>query len=150
MKRLSTFRVAGDLFGVDVEHVQEVLRAQDTTRVPLAPAMVRGLINLRGEIVPAIDLRRRLGRPERADGSRAMNVVLRTSVGVVSLLVDGIEEVLDVEDASLEPPPPTVAAAVRELVTGVYKLRSGLLLVLSVDRAIAVDAIEEREQRERS
>src|SRR4051794_10190615 len=88
--QFSTFSLAGLLLGVEVLQVQEVIRYQEMTRVPLAPAEVRGLINLRGQIVTAIDLRRRLGLPDRAEHEQPMNVVVRTSDGVISLLVDEI------------------------------------------------------------
>ncbi|HEY9073267.1 MAG TPA: chemotaxis protein CheW, partial [Desulfobaccales bacterium] len=89
-KQFSTFVVDHLLFGVEVEKVQEVIRYQEMTRVPLAPPVVKGLINLRGQIVTAIDLRRRLGLRERATADLPMNVVIRHDDGAVSLLVDEI------------------------------------------------------------
>src|SRR3712207_9096294 len=71
--QLATFRLDGDLYGVEVEHVQEVLKSQGLTRVPLAPAAVAGLINLRGQVVTAIELRERLGRPPRPEGTDAVD-----------------------------------------------------------------------------
>lgn len=130
---LCTFELDGLLFGVDVDVVQEVMREQVLTRVPRAPAVVRGLIHLRGQIVTAIDLRVRLGleRRERA----AMNVLVRDGDGgVVSLQVDEIGDVLELEDDLLEQPPDTLAPLFRELVTGVFKLEDRLLLVLDVGR----------------
>ena len=93
-KQFSTFLVNGLFFGVDVRHVQEVIRYQEMTRVPLAPAMVQGLINLRGQIVTAIDLRRRLELAPRPADQLPMNVVVRTDDGAVSLLVDEIGDVV--------------------------------------------------------
>jgi len=136
--QLTTFWVAGHYFGVPVTVVQEVLRFQAMTRVPLAPPVVRGLINLRGQIVTAIDLRRRLGLPERAPERRPMNVVLRIEESAVSLLVDEIGEVMEVERRLFEPPPDTLRSFGRELVRGVYKLPEHLLLVLDANRAIDV------------
>src|SRR3954470_2572371 len=94
--QFSTFFVADLFFGVDVLRVQEVLRFQQMTRVPQAPEVIEGLINLRGQIVPAIDMRRRLGLPPRTGGQVPTNVVIRTDDGAVSLLVDEIGDVLDV------------------------------------------------------
>ena len=85
-----TFVLGGHHFGIDVLKVQEIIRYQEMTRVPLAPPVVRGLINLRGQIVTAIDLRRRLELPERTDGQLPVNVVVKTDDGAVSLLVDEI------------------------------------------------------------
>ena len=92
--------------------VQEVIRYQAMTRVPLAPTVVSGLINLRGQIVTAIDLRRRLGLAGPADeGLHPMNVVVRTDDGAVSLLVDEIGDVVEVTDDAFEPPPETLAGS---------------------------------------
>src|SRR5712691_1623782 len=95
-RQLCTFMVGDLFFGVEVQQVQEVIRYLPMTRVPLAPRVVEGLINLRGQIVTAIDLRRRLELPERAEGQRPMNIVVRTAGGAVSLLVDDIGEVVEV------------------------------------------------------
>jgi purine-binding chemotaxis protein CheW len=123
-------------FGVEVLKVQEVIRYQEMTRVPLANVVLRGLINLRGQIVTAIDLRRRLELAERREGSLPMNVVVRTSDGVVSLLVDEIGDVLNVEAEAFEHPPETLSGIARELITGVYKLKDRLLLVLDTEKAV--------------
>jgi purine-binding chemotaxis protein CheW len=137
-RQLCTFLLGRSLFGIDVTEVQEVIRHQDMTRVPLAPRGVRGLINLRGQIVTAIDMRTRLGMPDRQGGELPMNVVVRTADGGVSLLVDEIGDVLEVDDAAFEHAPETVASGLRESIRGVYKLPGKLLLVLDTDRAIAV------------
>lgn len=133
----STFYVDGAHYGVDALDVQEVLRHQPMTRVPLAPPEVRGLINLRGQVVIAVDLRRRLGLDVPADDARSMNLVVRTEDGPVSLLVDRIGDVLEVDADELEPTPETVTGAHRELLVGVFKLDLGLLHVLDVARATA-------------
>ncbi len=137
-RQLSTFRVADLLLGIEVERVQEVIRFQPMTRVPLAEAVVEGLINLRGQIVTAIDLRRRLDLAEREDGARPMNVVVRSDGEAVSLLVDEIGDVIEVAEELFEEPPETVRGTTRELIRGAYKLDDRLLLLLEVERAIAV------------
>jgi purine-binding chemotaxis protein CheW len=139
-KQYATFFL-GDLFlGVEVLKVQEVIRYQEMTPVPLAPDVIEGLINLRGQIVTAIDLRRRLELPARAAGSLPMNVVVRSDDGAVSLLVDEIGDVVEIDDDAYERPPETLKGVARELVTGVYKLKDRLLLVLDTDRAVALPA----------
>ena len=140
VKQYCTFVVAGQHFGVGVQDVQEVIRYQHMTRVPLASGEIGGLINLRGQIVTAIDVRRRLGLPDRPAGQRPMNVVIRTDDGAVSLLVDEIGEVLDVEPDAYEPCPETLAGVARELIAGVYKLDGRLLLVLDTTRAVGATA----------
>lgn len=134
-----TFTLDGELFGVDVTGVQEVLRQVDMTPVPLAPPDVVGLINLRGHIVTVLELRRRLGMPPRAPQATPMNVVVRHPQGVVSLLVDDIGDVVDVDQALWEPAPTTLPAAWRELIEGVARLPNGLLLQLNTNKAIAVE-----------
>jgi purine-binding chemotaxis protein CheW len=135
-RQFCTFFVADLFFGVDVLHVQEVLSFQQTTRVPQAPAVVEGLINLRGQIVTAIDMRRRLQLPPRGGEQTPMNIVVRTEDGAVSLLVDDIGDVLDVDGASWEPSPENLDPASRDLIRGIYKLKGRLLLVLDTERAL--------------
>jgi purine-binding chemotaxis protein CheW len=138
--QFATFFAAGRFFGIDVLRVQEVLRCQPMTGVPLASEVIEGLINLRGQIVTAIDLRRRLGLAPRPAGELPMNLVVRTEDGAVSLLVDEIGDVLDVDPAAFERPPDNLDPAARDLVRGVYKLADRLMLVLDVDRAVDVAA----------
>lgn len=133
----ATFTVGELLFGVDVTNVQEILRYQRMTPVPLAPPVIRGLINLRGQIIAAVDMRRRLGLPERAgDAEPPMNVVVRSADGVISLLVDDIGDVLEVRDVECERTPDTVKGAAREVVRKVAKLSDRLMLVLDTERAV--------------
>lgn len=139
-RQLCTFYLDGLFFGVEVQGVQEVIRYQQMTRVPRAPREVEGLINLRGQIVTAIDLRRRLGLTDRPADHLPMNVVVRGDDGAVSLLVDQIGEVLDVDERTFERPPETLRGAARDLIQGAYKLQDRLLLVLDTDKAIQVAA----------
>lgn len=138
-RQLCTFLLDRLLFGVDVVRVQEVIRYQQMTPVPLAPPVIRGLINLRGQIVLALDMRARLEFAPRADGELPMNVVIRSETGPVSLLVDEIADVVEVQQDAFEPAPETMSGLGRELITGVYKLDGSLLLLLDTDRAIKVD-----------
>ena len=118
-KQFCTFYLGDLFFGVEVENVQEVFRYQDMTRVPLAHSVVRGLINLRGQIITAVDLRCRLGMEEWDEGKLPMNVVVRTEGSVVSLLVDEIADVLEVTEEDFERPPDTIDEITRDLVLGV-------------------------------
>jgi len=135
-QQFTTFVLDGHLFGVEVETVQEVIRYQEMTRIPLAAGAVGGLINLRGQVITALDLRRRLGMPDRPDGQLPMNVVVRTEEGAVSLLVDQIGEVIETDAAHFEAPPDTVTAQAKDLIRGAYKLDNALLLALDVPRAV--------------
>ena len=136
--RFTTFYVDEMLFGVEVMKVQEVLRSQSSTRVPLAPEVVSGLINLRGQIVTSIDMRRRLRLPLRAQDAIPMNIVVRSGDEAVSLLVDEIGDVLQVEASRFERKLHNIDPAVRDLITGVYKLDDRLLLVLDTNKTVAV------------
>jgi purine-binding chemotaxis protein CheW len=135
--QLATFWLDGDLYGVEVEHVQEVLKSQGLTRVPLAPAAVAGLINLRGQVVTAIELRERLGRPPRPEGTDAVVIVVRLHGEAVSLLVDAIADVVDVNAQDFAPPPDTLDGQARDLIRGAYKLDGQLLLALDVHKAVS-------------
>ena len=135
-EQFSTFFVADLFFGVDVLDVQEVLRFQPMTPVPQAPEVIEGLINLRGQIVTAIDMRRRLRLPTRAGDKSPMNMVVRTADGAVSLLVDEIGDVLEMDAATYEPTPENLDPAAKELIRGVYKLKGRLLLILDAERTV--------------
>jgi len=137
-RQLCTFTLGDFLFGVDVMNVQEVIRFQEMTSVPLASSIVRGLINLRGQIVTAFEMRARLGLPPRPETESPMNVVVRTIDGVVSFLVDEIGDVLEVDEAAYERAPEALSGTFRDLVPGVYKLDGRLLLLLDVERAASV------------
>lgn len=135
-KQFCTFHLSDMFFGIEVSKIQEVIRYQEMTLVPLAPSVIRGLINLRGQIVTAIDLRTRLELPPRAGGELPLNVVVRAEDGAVSLLVDEIGDVVEIDDALFERPPETLHGVARELVEGVYKLEGRLLLILNSEKTI--------------
>ena len=137
-KQYCSFFVDRLFFGVDVREVQEVIRYQEMTRVPEAAGEVAGLINLKGQIVTAIDLRRRLNLPGIPAGKLPMNVVIRTDDAAVSLLVDEIGDVLQVDSETYEPAPETLTGTTRELVLGVHKLKDRLLLLLDTQKTVAV------------
>jgi len=130
-----TFYLDKLLFGVELKGVQEVIRSLEMTMVPLAPEVVSGLINLRGQIVTAVDLRRRLELEPRPPGMQAMNVVVRSQDGAVSLLVDEVGDVVEVEETTFESPPETLRGSVRSMIVGVHKLNDRLLHVLDIEKA---------------
>lgn len=134
-----TFFVDGLFLGLEVTCIQEVIRAQPLTRVPLTSNVIAGLMNLRGQIVTAIDLRHRLGLTAREEGVKPLNVVVRTSDGAVSLLVDEIGDVIEVDNEAFERPPDTLTDDARDLIRGAYKLKGRLLLVLDPTRTVDAD-----------
>jgi len=135
-KQYCTFFLGEFFFGVEVEKVQEVLCYQEMTRAPKAPPVIRGLINLRGQIVTAIDLLRLLEIGESSMDQKPMNLVIRTEDGAVSFLVDEIEDIIEVDESGFEHPPEALQGVARELIHGAYKLPERLLLVLNAEKAV--------------
>src|ERR1700733_196029 len=122
-RQLCTFYLRDLMFGVEVEKVQEVIRYQEMTKIPLSPSVIAGLINLRGQIVTAVDLRHQLDLAPRKSGELPMNVVIRREDGPISLLVDEIGDVVEVEEQLFEHAPDTLDGRKREFIRGVYKLK---------------------------
>lgn len=137
-RQLVTFSVDRYFFGIDVTKVQEVLRRQEMTNVPLAPEVIKGLINLRGQIIPAIDVRTRLGLSLEGAASEPMTVVSKADGEIVSFLVDEIGDVVDVSESQFEPTPSTVSESWVEVVDGVYKLDGRLILALNPEKAAMI------------
>ncbi len=128
----ATFLLAGEMFGLAVEDVQEVLMDQPLTPVPHAPAQMVGMLNLRGTIMPAVDLRRRLGFAARAPGASVHQLVLKTPEGPISVLVDEIGDVLALPASAWRTPPETLGAAHLGFVFGVCPIPGHVLLGLRV------------------
>ena len=142
-----TFYLDKLLFGVELQGVQEVILKLQVTRVPLSPSVVTGLVNLRGQIITAIDLRRQLEFPARPPDELPMNVVVRNEDGAVSLMVDSIGDVIEVEESTFEQPPETLQGKVRTMILGVHKLKDRLMHVLDIPKACRM-AEELAEQNE--
>ena len=138
-KQFCTFKLDGIFFGIDILQVQEIIRRLSFTRIPLAPTLIEGLVNLRGQIVTAIDMRLRIGLPPRPADKQPTHVVVRTEDGAASLLVDEIGDMMELSDDAFEAPPDTVQGPARDLISGVYKLEHGLLLVLDTTKTVNLD-----------
>lgn len=138
-KQYVTFRVDRMFFGVDVSEVQEIIRHQPMTPVPLAPKTVRGLVNLRGQIITAIDMRSMLRLDRYADDSSPMNVVIRAGGETLSLLVDAIGDVIDVDHSTYEVTPETIAPHIAFVIDGVFKLEKELLLILKTESCTSTE-----------
>jgi purine-binding chemotaxis protein CheW len=137
LQQFCTFFVDDLLLAVDVRKIQEVIRYQEMTRVPTAPAMIRGLVNLRGQIVTAIDLRCRLELSPPPEDWLPMNVVIRTDDISVSLLVDTIGDVLELDEDEFEPSPETIPSVIRDVLVGMHLRRDQLLLILDPDHVVS-------------
>ncbi len=131
-----TLSVAGQLCGVPVQSVRDVLEPQSITRIPLALPEIAGSLNLRGKIVTAIDLRRRLGLPPAEVGAPCMCIVTEQGSELYALLVDQVSEVLTLSASRIERVPPTLPHNWRCLSTGVHRLTDRLLVVLDLDRVL--------------
>src|SRR4030088_1659713 len=135
--QLVVFQLGAELYGVEIARVHEIIRLQAVTRVPHAPAFVEGVINLRGKVIPVVDLRRRFGLP-LAEHTRASRIVV-VEIGdqVVGIVVDGVSEVLRINPALIEPPSPVVAGIDSEYLRGIARLPDRLVILLDLDRVFA-------------
>lgn len=128
----STFIIAGRLYGIDVTKVQEVVRPMPITPVPLAPAYISGLINLRGQVATAIGLRQLFELPSRPS-DELMNVVCKAHGALLSFQVDEIGDVVEVEKSEFEETPAIIHESIKRFLGGIYKVNSTLLSVLEID-----------------
>jgi purine-binding chemotaxis protein CheW len=134
--QLVSFKIGEEEFGVDILKVQEINRMTDVTRVPNAPEYVDGVINLRGKVIPIVDLRRRLGMPRKDHDRNTRIVVVELSGKIVGFVVDAVSEVLRIPKGVTESPP--VAAGIKaEYITAVGKLEDRLLMLLDLDRVLS-------------
>ena len=135
-RKICTFYVTDHFFGIDVSEVQEVIRYQEMTRVPLADDTVSGLINLRGQIVTALDMSQRIGFIRQTKNEMPTNIIVRTADGAVSLLVDEIGDVIDIPRDAFEVPPDNLKGSLRHMLTEVCKLDDKLLLILDLNQVL--------------
>lgn len=133
-----TMRIDRQLFGIGVKYVRDVLRQQNITPIPLSPHEVAGSLNLRGRIVTVIDVRTRLGLPQRDDDGKSMFVVVELKGELYSLKVDSVGEVLTVPDSSIEKPPAHLAASWGDIATGIHKLDGELLVIVNVQTILTL------------
>ncbi len=134
-KQYCTFHIAGHYFGIWVNQVQEILRYQPMTTVPLTSPIIQGLLNLRGQIVLAIDLRQRLALPPQDNLEEALNIIVQTEDDVVSFIIDEIDDVIGVDESLFEPVPMPLRGAIGDFVLGAYKLEGKLMLALDTQKA---------------
>jgi purine-binding chemotaxis protein CheW len=136
-QQLVVFQLGAELYGVEIARVHEIIRLMAITSVPRAPSFVEGVINLRGKVIPVVDLRRRFGLPQ-AERTRASRiVVVELGDHVVGIIVDGVSEVLRVETSTIEPPSPVVAGLDSESLSGIAKVDEQLIILLDLDRVLA-------------
>jgi purine-binding chemotaxis protein CheW len=139
-----TFQVGDEHFGIAVDRTREIIRASAITKVPQMPEHVKGVINLRGRIIPVIDLRIRFGIPNPSQHERTCVIVVqvtgaRGTDGLMGLMVDAVEEVATLAAADIEPPPDFVARQTSGHITGMAKVKGTLQTLLDLDRLLAAD-----------
>ncbi len=131
---ITTFQIGADLFGIEVMNVQEVAKQSQIVPVPLAPQFVRGLVNLRGQLATAIGLREMFNHQEAEMKTEEMSVICKIDGNLVSLIVDSIGDIVEVESTSFEPPPHTLPADIRKYIKGICKSNGVFLSVLDVGK----------------
>lgn len=136
-----TFKITNQLFGIPVLTVQDILKVQRITRIPLAPPEIAGSLNLRGRIVTAMDMRCRLNLPLREDND-CTSIVVEHQGELYSLMVDSVGEVLELENGQFERNPATLEARFREYSSGIFRLDDGLLVILDVDRLLDFESVK--------
>jgi len=141
-----TFMLAQEQFAIGILGIKEIIEYQGVTEVPMMPSCVRGVINLRGAVVPVVDLLARFGRASSAVTKRTCVVIVEAACGseerhVVGLLVDAVNEVLDIDAGDIEPPPAFGARLRSDFIHGVGKVRGKFVLLLDVDRTLSIDEI---------
>ena len=137
LMQLVTFSIGEEEFGVDILKVQEIIRTMEITKVPRAPDFVEGVINLRGKVIPIIDLRRRFSLQSRAHDKHTRIIVIEINNMIVGFVVDSVSEVLRIPSSTVEPPPPVVSGLESEYISGVGKLEDRLLILLDLDRLLS-------------
>jgi purine-binding chemotaxis protein CheW len=142
--QLLTFSVAGQLFGVPVLQVNDVLKSQKVTCTPLASPSIAGIMNLRGRIVTAVDMRHCLGQPERGADETNMSVVVDQDGELFSLIIDSVGDVLTLTEDTYEQTPVTLAPAWRGVALGIHKLQGKILVILDIKRLLELAENKER------
>jgi len=136
--QLVTFGIGEEVFGVEILKVHEIIRLMEVTKVPNAPAFVEGVINLRGKVIPIIDLRKRFGLQSKEHDKNTRIIVIEISEMIMGFVVDSVSEVLRIPSDTVEPPPPVVAGVESEYISGVGKLDDSLLILLDLNRLLSV------------
>ncbi|WP_084158787.1 chemotaxis protein CheW [Solidesulfovibrio alcoholivorans] len=137
--QLVTFGIGEEEFGIDILKVQEIIRIMDITKVPNAPPYVEGVINLRGKVIPVIDLRGRFGLDYRVHDSQTRIIVVDLHALTTGFVVDEVSEVLRIQSNTVEPPPPVVSGIESEYIKGVGKLDNRLLILLDLDKLVPLE-----------
>ncbi|MCG0277927.1 MAG: chemotaxis protein CheW [Thermanaeromonas sp.] len=146
MVQLVVFQLAGETYGVDINHVHEIIRLQPITEVPRTPDFIEGVINLRGRIIPVIDLHKRFGLPPAEATNNTRIMVVEVGGMTVGMIVDAVSEVLRLPEENIEPPPPIIKGVDVAYLKGVGKWEDKLIILLDLDRVLKENEQEELKQ----
>lgn len=135
--QLVVFQLAGEFYGVDIHQVREIIRMPEITRVPRTPAFVEGVVNLRGSVIPIIDLRKRFGLAEGESGDEQRIVVVELDDKTLGVIVDAVSEVLRIDRQAIEPPSPYIVNVDTQYITGIARLDQRLVILLDVNRVLS-------------
>jgi purine-binding chemotaxis protein CheW len=134
--QLVSFKLGKEEFGVDIQSIQEINRMVDITRVPNSPDFISGVINLRGQVIPIVDLRKRFKFPQREYDKDTRIIIVEVNRIVVGFVVDAVSEVIRISKSITEPPPPIVAGIGSEYIVSVAKMENRLIILLDLERAL--------------
>ena len=137
--QLVTFNISNEEFGIDILKVQEIIRTMEITKVPRAPDFVEGVINLRGKVIPIIDLRKKFSMESRTHDKQTRIVVVELQGMIVGFVVDGVSEVLRIQSSTVEPPPAVVSGIGSEYISGVGKLEDRLLILIDLEKLLSLE-----------
>lgn len=141
-RQLVVFSVADETYGIDIHRVREIIRVPEITRVPRTPDFVEGVVNLRGSVIPVLDLRKRFGFPASEGDSNQRIVVIEMGDQTVGIIVDSVSEVLQIDVAEIEPPSPYVISVDSQYIAGIAKFNDKLIILLDVNRVLSTEEKE--------
>jgi purine-binding chemotaxis protein CheW len=137
--QLVIFHLAKEYYGVDIAAVESIIKMQEITGIPQAPAFVEGVINLRGTVLPVIDLRKRFGMSQTELTKDTRIVVVEMAGTTVGMIVDAVNEVLRVPTEDIEPPSPMVTTLDSAFITGIAKVSDRLIILLDLGKVLSID-----------
>ncbi|KAB2954377.1 chemotaxis protein CheW [Heliorestis acidaminivorans] len=143
--QLVAFTLDGEEYAINIHYVQEINRLLNITRVPKAPFYVEGVINLRGNVVPVIDLRKRFSLSPRETTDRTRIIIVKVKDITVGIIVDGVSEVIGLANGNIEPPPGLQGSLEQEFIYGVGKIDERLLILINIEKVLAIESVEDKE-----
>lgn len=142
LQQLVSFKLGSEEYGVQIMRVQEIIRVQEITKVPQMPDFIEGVINLRGNVIPVIDLRKRFDMESKSHDDGTRIIVVNVEDRIIGVVVDSVEEVQRIDSAQVDPPPLIVQGIGRDYIQGVCRLENRLLILLDLDKVLAQSEIE--------